>query len=125
MSSFCKLVEDNGKHRCSVCGATFAAKVRAVCGIDRKAKAKNVSEGAGTELKKLLRMIGITASSNCSCNSKALTMNARGPEWCASNMETIVEWLHEEARKRHLPFIKTAARLLVKRAIHNASAKTV
>lgn len=123
MSSFCQLVEDNGKHRCSVCGATFGAKVRAVCGIERKAKRHDSTGGAGTELKKLLRLVGIHATRNCSCNAKALTMDARGTEWCAENIETIVGWLKEEAGKRGLPFMVMPAKILVRRAIANAHKK--
>ena len=118
--SYCKLIEDDGNHRCEVCGATFSGKVRAVCGVERKVKRHDSTGGAGTELKKLLRVIGITASSNCSCNAKALTMDARGAEWCAENIETIVEWLKEEATKRGLPFMTMPAKLLVRRAIANA-----
>lgn len=120
MSSFCKLIEDGSKHRCQVCGATFGGMVRAVCGIERKAKRHSAVAGAGTHLKKLLRMIGIKASLNCSCNAKALTMDARGVEWCEDNIETIVEWLKEEATKRSLPFMAMPAKMLVRRAIANA-----
>lgn len=35
-------------------------------------------------------------------------------------IDTIVEWLKEEATKRKLPFVDMAGRLLVKRAISNA-----
>ena len=123
--SYCKLNDEDGKHRCEVCGATFAGRVRAVCGVERKAKRHDSTNGgAGTELKRLLRLIGITASSNCSCNAKALTMDARGTQWCAENIETIVQWLKEEAAKRGLPFLNTVGRLLVKRAIHNARKAT-
>jgi hypothetical protein len=76
--------------------------------------------GPGTELKKLLATIGITATPNCSCNARARAMDANGCEWCESNMDTIVGWLREEAAKRGLPFLDAAGRLLVRRAIKNA-----
>jgi hypothetical protein len=76
--------------------------------------------GAGTELKKLLKKVGITASPTCSCNAKARTMDENGIEWCENNINTIVNWLKEEATKRKLPFVEIAGRLLVKRAIRNA-----
>jgi hypothetical protein len=45
---------------------------------------------------------------------------ARQPGWCLGHIEEIVGWLREEATKRKMPFIATLARLIVKRAIHNA-----
>jgi hypothetical protein len=79
-----------------------------------------IKTGAGTELKKLLGKIGIKASSSCSCNKRAITMDNNGIEWCENNIDTIVGWLKEEATKRKLPFIDMAGRILVKRAINNA-----
>jgi hypothetical protein len=87
--------------------------------IPKEISTNNVG-GAGTELKKLLKMIGITASPTCSCNAKAKTMDEKGIEWCEQNIETIVSWLKEEATKRKLPFIDMAGRILVKKAIRNA-----
>ena len=79
--------------------------------------------GPGTELKKLLSKIGITATPNCSCNARARRMDeeeARHPGWCEEHLEEIVGWLREEATKRKLPFIDAAGRMLVRRAIKNA-----
>lgn len=76
--------------------------------------------GPGTELKRLLSKIGIKATPSCSCNSRAKLMDAKGIEWCENNIDTIISWLREEANKRRLPFIHTACRILVKRAISNA-----
>jgi hypothetical protein len=76
--------------------------------------------GPGTELKKLLATVGITATPNCSCNARAAEMDARGCDWCEANLDTIVGWLREEATKRGLPFLDAAGRLLVRRAIRNA-----
>ena len=76
--------------------------------------------GPGVELKKLLGRIGITSSSNCSCNAHARRMDEMGCDWCAANVPTITEWMRGEAAKRKLPFIATLAGLMVKRAIHNA-----
>lgn len=79
--------------------------------------------GPGTELKKLLATVGITATPNCPCNARAVQMDeneSREPGWCESNIDTIVGWLREEAEKRGLPFLDIAGRLLVKRAIRNA-----
>jgi hypothetical protein len=79
-----------------------------------------ITYGPGTELKKLLATIGITASPACSCNARAAEMDRKGCDWCEENIDTIVGWLREEATKRRLPFLDAAGRLLVKRAIRNA-----
>lgn len=79
----------------------------------------NIS-GVGTELKKLLSKIGINATPNCSCNSRAKLMDDNGIAWCENNIDTIVGWLKEEATKRKLPFVDIAGRILVKKAIKNA-----
>lgn len=76
--------------------------------------------GPGTELKKLLKKLGITATPNCSCNARARTMDEKGSDWCEANVEEIVGWLREEATKRGLPFVDMAGRMIVKRAIKNA-----
>ena len=76
--------------------------------------------GPGTELKKLLATIGITATPNCSCNARAAEMDRQGADWCEHNIDTIVGWLRQEAEKRGLPFFDIAGRLLVRRAIRNA-----
>jgi hypothetical protein len=77
----------------------------------------------GQELKKLLRKIGIVASPNCACNKRAKFMDMQGIQWCEDNIDTIVDWLKEEAEKRRLPFVNIAAKILVKRAISNAKRK--
>jgi hypothetical protein len=49
-------------------------------------------------------------------------MNGMGLGWCESKdgMDEIVASMKESAARRGLPFLDAAARLLVKRAIHNA-----
>lgn len=87
------------------------------------AQTKAPTSGPGTELKKLLSKIGITATPNCSCNARARRMDeeeARHPGWCEEHLEEIVGWLREEATKRGLPFVDMAGRMLVRRAIKNA-----
>ncbi len=79
--------------------------------------------GPGTELKKLLKLVGITANPNCSCNRRARVMDEKGCEWCRENIETIVDWLGEEAAKRKLPFVRMGAKWLVRRAINAADSK--
>jgi hypothetical protein len=80
--------------------------------------------GAGTELKALLRLVGITSTPTCKCNARAREMDARGVAWSEEHIEdTILPWLQEESKRRRLPFIESAARLMVKRAIRNARRK--
>lgn len=82
--------------------------------------------GPGTELKALLKKVGITASPGCSCNRRAVLMDeneSKEPGWCEKNLETICDWLQEEADKRKLPFVRMAARILVRQAIRNARKK--
>jgi hypothetical protein len=50
-------------------------------------------------------------------------MDENGPDWCEENLETIVGWLQEEAKRRKLPFVRTGARLLVRYAIRRARKK--
>lgn len=75
------------------------------------------TEGPGTELKKLLSLVGITADENCSCNKHARIMNSWGPDECERRIDEIVGWLRDEATKRKLPFIDSAGRAIVRRAI--------
>ena len=81
------------------------------------------THGPGTELKKLLSKIGITATPNCKCNARSRHMNTmekQEPGWCERNIDTVVGYLREEATNRGLPFLDLPARLLVRRAISNA-----
>ena len=78
--------------------------------------------GPGTELKAILKKIGIIASPGCSCNARAKTMDEnedKEPGWCENNIETICDWLQEEATKRSLPFFRTAGKILIRKAISN------
>lgn len=95
--------------------------------VAREPQAPAVQEGGpGTELKALLKFLGFTATPTCSCNARARTMDEnehREPGWCEANIETILDWLKEQADSRGLPFLRAGARILVKRAIANAKRK--
>jgi hypothetical protein len=78
--------------------------------------------GAGTELKKLLKYLGIVPDTYCKCVKRARAMDKRGAQWCAENVEQIVGWLREEATRRKLPFVEFLARRLVQHAIRRAIA---
>jgi hypothetical protein len=92
----------------------------------RPPKIESPGYGPGTELKALLKTVGIVASPGCSCNTRAKLMDAnelKEPGWCENNVETICDWLQEEATKRKLPFVRMAAKILVRQAIRNARKK--
>ena len=76
--------------------------------------------GPGTQLKELLKKFGIHSKANCSCNKRAHAMDHNGNDWVENNIETVVGWLQEEASKRGLPFLKTAGRILIKKAVANS-----
>lgn len=79
--------------------------------------------GPGTELKALLKLVGITSSPNCKCNAHARQMDAWGPDRCEQEMPTILGWLEEQAKARKLPFVRFAAEQTVKMAIRRARKK--
>lgn len=77
-------------------------------------------QGPGTELKKLLKTIGIEAKPGCKCNKRAQTMDEKGCDWCAENIDLISAWLQEEAERRGLPYIPTAGKWIINLAIKRA-----
>lgn len=87
-----------------------------------KAMLKQVG-GPGTELKALLKTIGITSSPSCKCNAHARKMDEWGPDRCEREMPTIIDWLAEQARIRRLPFFRIPAEQMVKLAIRRARKK--
>lgn len=91
--------------------------------IDTKHLAYPRPRGPGTELKAILASLGLAASGDCKCESRVALMDARGCDWCAANEGQIVGWLRESAGERGLPFLDSAGRLLVRRAIANARRK--
>lgn len=68
----------------------------------------------------MLGKLGIKTLGGCKCDARAREMDTRGPEWCDRNLDTIVGWLREEAKRRKLPFFDQATRLLVRHAIRKA-----
>lgn len=76
--------------------------------------------GPGTELKKLLSRIGITAKPNCKCNARAREMDARGCDWVIENIETVSQWLQEEAQRRGLFYSHIAGQALIHLAVRRA-----
>jgi hypothetical protein len=106
-----------GRCICRRCGRSYAApknRVRALC---------QVRPLPGTELKALLKTIGIVASPTCSCNKRAKVMDEKGCDWCEANIDTISDWLAEEAKKRKLPYLSLAGKTLIRLAIRRARKK--
>lgn len=71
----------------------------------------------GTILSKMIKSVGIQMTDSCSCKRHALEMNDHGNDWCESNIDTIVGWLRDEAKRRKLPFMDAIGKMLVYRAI--------
>ena len=110
---------------CARCGhrTRFPQALRH-CGVDWEATPPIPARpsGPGTELSKLLKRFGIEPTPTCACRAKAAQMDAWGPDECSKpeRIEEVVAVMREEAKARGLPFIEIAAKLLIKRAIHNA-----
>lgn len=104
---------------CSRCGHSVLIKP----GLTYKRNCRNNAKGvgsSGTHLARILSLFIQSPSKSCKCRARANHMNAMGNDWCEQNIETIVEWLKEEASARGLPFFSPVARMLVRRAIANA-----
>ena len=81
--------------------------------------------GPGSELRKMLAWFA-RPSDTCKCETRSETMNDWGVEGCRKNLDTIIEWLLEEAQLRGLPhgkFTRTIAKSLVLTAIRRFERK--
>jgi hypothetical protein len=107
--------------KCRLCGTAIAAcDIRRNC-RGRPSKKQEIPDGGvGTEVKKILSRIGITASSTCQCNARAKKMDYMGIKWCEENVDAIVGWLRDEAKTRRLPYSDFAGKTLVWYAIRRA-----
>jgi hypothetical protein len=92
------------------------------CHTHKALAAPPPAPGPGTELKALLATIGIVASPTCSCNKMAKKMDEWGQE-SLNHIEEIVDVMEETAKKRKLPFLRTAGRTLVRIACWKAKRK--
>lgn len=128
----CVIVAAESGSRCLECGRTYpmpAGAFRAQCRVHvewTEERPRPPQGGPGTELKKLLKLVGITATPTCPCNARAAQMDFWGPDECEKRLDEIVDWLGEEAGKRRLPFVRMAATQVVRLAIRrarNAAAK--
>ncbi|MDA8744807.1 hypothetical protein N9N28_09260 [Rubripirellula amarantea] len=81
--------------------------------------------GPGNELKKMLAWFA-KPSESCNCESRVETMNDWGVEGCLRNIDTITDWLLEEAEARGMPhgrFTRVVAKSLVQTAIRKFNRK--
>lgn len=88
-------------------------------------KLSSFRPGPGNELKKMIAWFA-KPSESCNCETRVDTMNDWGAAGCRQHIDTIVEWLLEEAQARGLPhgrFTATVARSLVKTAIRKYERK--
>jgi hypothetical protein len=102
---------------CPRCG--FVSKIRNA--IRQCRKPLPTTCGPGCQLRRTLAWWGIRDDSSCGCDSFAAKMDAWGQD-CWDHIEEIVEHLRQAAEKKGLPFIATAARIMVGRAIEAARA---
>jgi len=75
--------------------------------------------GPGCQLRRSLEWWGIRDDGSCGCDSYAAQMDAWGDD-CWAHLEEIVEHLRGAAAAKGLPFLATAARIMVARAIDAA-----
>lgn len=76
--------------------------------------------GPGARLTKLLARFGFKYTPDCQCANRANLMDSWGPAKCARRIDTIVEWMQEEARQRGLPLPSIVARSLITLAIRQS-----
>ena len=100
---------------CPRCG--FVSKVRGAIRQCRAAAPKIC--GPGCQLRRTLSWF-VRDDGKCGCTEFAAQMDAWGPDECFRRIEEIVEHLRQAAADKGLPFVATAARILVARAIDAA-----
>ncbi|GAA5509152.1 hypothetical protein [Novipirellula caenicola] len=75
--------------------------------------------GPGNELKNMLAWFA-KPNETCNCETRVDTMNDWGAEGCLRNIDTIADWLLEEAQLRGMPhgrFTRVIAKSLVQTAV--------
>jgi hypothetical protein len=75
--------------------------------------------GPGCQLKRTMAWWGIRDDGSCGCTEFSSQMDAWGQD-CWGHLEEIIEHLRGAAAAKGLPFVATAARILVARAIDAA-----
>jgi hypothetical protein len=129
-------VQQDGEytHTCTVCGNVIKSKNQNVFYPCKKSENKRShslpksTRGSGDFLHDFIaRWIGAKPTWSCQCGQRIGQMNAWGPAGCRENLETIVDWLAEEAAKRKwwkytakMPFARTALKQIILHCIRQA-----
>ena len=100
--------------------ATYWDLVRTYSPAEFSGRAALYACGPGCQLKKSLAWWGIKDDGSCGCSDYAVMMDAWGCDECWRRLEEIVEHLRQAAADKGFPFIATAARIMVGRAIEAA-----
>lgn len=79
--------------------------------------------GIGSHLKIILRKVGIKGIAGCNCSQNARKINKWDANEAEARIEQIVEMMKGEAAVRGIPFSRTLAILIVRRAISNHRAE--
>lgn len=120
----CECVPQDSGYLCTCqCGVRIKSNKANVFHVCEPPVQPMAVTGPGTELKALLKTIGIVAKPNCSCNKRAQVMDKQGCDWCEEHIDEIDGWLAEEAKKRKLPYLSLAGKTLIRLAIRRARKK--
>lgn len=80
--------------------------------------------GPGTELRKLIAWFPVPKKSECrSCKSLELKMNRWGPAKCSQKIDYILGKLEIAAKRRSVPFVRFAVKILVETAISKGASE--
>jgi hypothetical protein len=88
---------DNKK--CVNCGWVWKYFRRPFPTRDCQAAKPQISPGDYLHLA-ILKWVGEGPTRSCGCNDRIAKMNAWGPSGCRDHLDTIVDWLADEAKKR-------------------------
>lgn len=72
-----------------------------ICTVDEPDMTDTLNHaGVGTEIHKLIMKYGYDIpSGDCKCNARIRAMNTRGVAWCEDNVNRILRWLQESAKR--------------------------
>jgi hypothetical protein len=71
----------------------------------------------------LAASLDLRAGEGCGCTTRALQMDAWGPDGCETHLETIVGWLVAAAAEREVSLPRSLARMAIRTAIRRARSK--
>lgn len=106
--------DESGK--CAYCGGIGWRKV---C----RANYSNLPDGAclvGTVIKMSFEALGIYSSGSCDCDSYAIKLNRLTCEDAEGMIDEILQEMQQNAKKLKVPFLRSAAKLIVLKSIRDA-----